>query len=80
MKEPTVPLIRRPTIHDFLLILDGQKPCACTRELKETGGKPEERPEGVEQVLCEGCGAREVLNSVATLADTIRERANPFSE
>lgn len=79
MSEPTIPLSRRPTIGDFLVVVDGQKPCVCTQKLKETGGKPEERPEGVEQVLCEGCMTREVLNSVATLADTIRERVKPFS-
>lgn len=79
MSEPTITLKRRPTIHDFLLLLDGQKPCSCTGEQKATTGRPDGMPEGVEQVLCEGCGVREVLNSIATLADTMRERAKPFT-
>lgn len=78
MSEPTITLVRRPTIQDFLLVLDSQRPCACTEGQKASAGKVAGRPAGVEQVLCEGCAAREVLNSVATLADSIRERLKPL--
>lgn len=70
MSNATVELVRTPTREDRHTVEHfAGEPCECTPELRATAGHPEDAPEGVEQVLCKPCGARQVLNGVVTFAE-----------
>jgi len=62
---PNIPLTRSPRAEDFDDVLAlAQKECHCTSEMKDDLKHGDE-------TICKTCGARQVLNGLTTLADTL---------
>lgn len=71
MEKATIELVRMPSNAEIIkVIYESEKGCVCDAEHKSTSGLLEHLPEG-EQELCKPCAAREALNEIATLAETL---------
>ena len=65
---PNIPLTRSPRAEDFDDVLAlAQKECHCPSELKSE----DKNLDYADATLCQTCGARQVLNGLTTLADTL---------
>lgn len=65
MGTPNIKLVRVPTPDEFCLVDDASaKPCGCTEEMKASLKHGDE-------TICKPCAARQLLNGIATLAETL---------
>jgi hypothetical protein len=64
MSEQTIPLEREPSREEYMAVRNAAgEPCECTEEMKLVFAET--------SVCCKPCAARQVLNGITTLADTL---------
>jgi len=65
MATPNIRLVRVPTPDDFCKVDDAStQQCTCTEAMKAG-------LEHGDETICKPCAARQLLNGIATLADTL---------
>ena len=65
MSAANIELVRAPTPDEFCLVDDAaRKPCECAEQMKAalTHG---------DETMCKPCAARQLLNGIASLAETL---------